>query len=123
MVLWALARAEGGEIFVPKIASYRITDVARAVGPDCEQRVVGIRPGEKLHEEMITASDSPSTVDLGAYYAILPTSGAYTVDEYCARHQAARVPAGFYYSSDINPVFLSVAELRALIERHVDPRG
>jgi UDP-N-acetylglucosamine 4,6-dehydratase (inverting) len=122
MVLWALEHAEGGEIFVPKIPSYRITDVAQAVGPECEQRIVGIRPGEKLHEEMITSSDSPSTVDLGAYYAILPTSGAYTVDGYCARHGAARVPAGFHYSSDVNPSFLSVAELRSLIERHVDHR-
>jgi len=119
MVLWALANAEGGEIFVPKIPSYRITDVAQAVGPRCEQRVVGIRPGEKLHEEMITASDSPSTVDLGAYYAILPTAGRYTLDEYCARHGGKRVPQGFYYSSDINPNFLSVDQLRDLIRTHI----
>jgi UDP-N-acetylglucosamine 4,6-dehydratase (inverting) len=119
MVLWALAHAEGGEIFVPKIPSYRITDVAQAVCPRCEQRVMGIRPGEKLHEEMITASDSPSTVDLGAYYAILPTAGRYTLDEYCARHGGKRVPQGFYYSSDINPNFLSVDQLRDLIRTHV----
>lgn len=122
MVLWALEHAEGGEIFVPKIPSYRITDVAQAIGPSCEQRIVGIRPGEKLHEEMITASDSPSTVDLGAYYAILPTSGRYTMDEYCARHGAAPVATGFYYSSDINPDFLSVDQLRTLIREHVDAR-
>jgi UDP-N-acetylglucosamine 4,6-dehydratase len=120
MVLWALEHAEGGEIFVPKIPSYRITDVAQAIGPACEQRVVGIRPGEKLHEEMITASDSPCTVDLGAYYAILPTSGRYTLDDYCGRHGATRVPASFYYSSDINPDFLSVDQLRALIRENVD---
>lgn len=120
MVLWALEHAEGGEIFVPKIPSYRITDVAQAIGPACEQRVVGIRPGEKLHEEMITASDSPCTVDLGAYYAILPTSGRYTLDDYCGRHGATRVPAGFYYSSDINPDFLSVDQLRTLIRENVD---
>ena len=122
MVMWALEHAEGGEIFVPKIASYRITDVAYAIGPQCEQRRVGIRPGEKLHEEMITASDSPSTVDLGAYYAILSASGSYTLEEYCARHNAKRVPAGFYYSSDINPDFLDVDQLRTLIREHVDAR-
>ncbi len=122
MVMWALENAEGGEIFVPKIPSYRITDVAQAIGPACEQRIVGIRPGEKLHEEMITASDSPSTVDLGAYYAILPTSGRYTLDEYCKRHGASRVPVGFYYSSDINPNFLNVEQLRTLIRDHVDAK-
>lgn len=82
MVLWALEHARGGEIFVPKIPSYRITDVAKAIGPDCEQRVVGIRPGEKIHEEMITESDSFNTVDLGRYYAILPSSGEYSIEAY-----------------------------------------
>jgi UDP-N-acetylglucosamine 4,6-dehydratase (inverting) len=74
MVLWALENALGGEIFVPKIPSYLITDLATAIGPECEQRVVGIRPGEKIHEEMITTSDSLNTIDLGPYYAILPTT-------------------------------------------------
>ena len=79
MVLWALENAQGGEIFVPKIPSYRITDVAQAIGPECEHPVVGIRPGEKIHEEMITASDSFNTVDLGRYFAILPSAGAHSV--------------------------------------------
>ncbi len=95
MVLWALANAQGGEILVPKIPSYRITDVASAIGPNCRQTIVGVRPGEKIHEEMITASDSLNTVDLGAYYAILPSAGAYTVDDYVARTGAQRVPEGF----------------------------
>jgi len=72
MVMWALANAHGGEIFVPKIPSYRITDVANAVAPECRHEVVGVRPGEKVHEEMITASDSFNTLDLGRYFAILP---------------------------------------------------
>jgi len=72
MVLWSLENAWGGEILVPKIPSYHITDVAKAIGPECSYPVVGIRPGEKVHEEMITVSDSPHTVDLGRYYAILP---------------------------------------------------
>ena len=75
MVLWSLGHALGGEVFVPKIPSYRITDVAEAIGPGCEKLITGIRPGEKIHEEMITASDSITTIDLGDYYAILPSDG------------------------------------------------
>jgi UDP-N-acetylglucosamine 4,6-dehydratase (inverting) len=116
MVLWALENAKGGEIFVPKIPSYRITDVATAIAPKCEQRIVGIRPGEKIHEEMITASDSFNTVDLGRYYAILPTTGSVTVDDYCNRFGATRVPVGFSYNSGDNSEFLTVEDLRKLIE-------
>ena len=115
MVLWSIEHAWGGEILVPKIPSYRITDVAHAVAPDAEQRIVGIRPGEKLHEEMITASDSPNTVDIGPYYAILPSGAEYSVDDYCARHGGQRVAAGFSYNSGSNPEFLSVPQLRELI--------
>ena len=119
MVLWAIENAHGGEVFVPKIPSYRILDVATAVDPKCEQRVVGVRPGEKVHEEMITASDSFNTVDLGRYFAILPSGGLYSVDDYCARVGAKRVAAGFAYDSGSNPHFLTVEQLRALIQEHV----
>jgi UDP-N-acetylglucosamine 4,6-dehydratase len=115
MVLWALENALGGEILVPKIPSYRITDVASAIGPNCRQTIVGVRPGEKIHEEMITASDSLNTVDLGAYYAILPSAGSYSVDEYATRTGAQRVPEGFSYDSGRNPDFLSIEQLRELI--------
>jgi UDP-N-acetylglucosamine 4,6-dehydratase/5-epimerase len=115
MVLWSLANALGGEILVPKIPSYRITDVASAIGPNCRQVIVGVRPGEKIHEEMITASDSLNTVDLGRYYAILPSAGERSVDDYIAATQARRVPVGFSYESGRNPHFLSVEELRELI--------
>jgi len=120
MVLWSLENAWGGEILVPKIPSYRITDVAEAVAPAARQRVIGIRPGEKIHEEMITASDSPNTVDLGKYYAILPSGAEYTVDDYCARTGARRVEPGFSYDSGSNSEFLSVPQLRAMIEQHVE---
>ncbi len=116
MVLWTLEHASGGEIFVPKIPSYRITDVAMAIGPDCEQRIVGIRPGEKIHEEMITASDSFNTVDLGRYFAILPAAGAHSVESYCAAHGAKPVALGYAYNSGSNSEFLTVEQLRALIE-------
>jgi UDP-N-acetylglucosamine 4,6-dehydratase len=121
MVLWALDNAMGGEIFVPKIPSYRITDLAEAIGPECEVQVVGIRPGEKIHEEMITASDSLNTVDLGLYYAILPSAVDYLPDDYLEKRGGSRVVPGFAYNSGTNPDFLTVDELRGLIRRHVDP--
>lgn len=119
MVLWSIEHAWGGEILVPKIPSYRITDVATAVAPECQQRIVGIRPGEKIHEEMITASDSFNTVDLGRYYAILPAAPNYSVDEYCAKAGGQRVPVGFSYDSGSNPDFLTIDQLRSLIAEHV----
>jgi UDP-N-acetylglucosamine 4,6-dehydratase (inverting) len=119
MVLWSIENAWGGEILVPKIPSYRVVDVATAIDAHCEHKVIGVRPGEKIHEEMITASDSFNTVDMGRYYAILPTAGAYTVEEYCRRTESRLVPPGFSYNSGSNPDFLTVAELRKLIAEHV----
>jgi UDP-N-acetylglucosamine 4,6-dehydratase (inverting) len=119
MVLWSIENAEGGEVLVPKIPSYRITDVATAIAPEARQEIVGVRPGEKIHEEMITASDSPNTVDIGDYYAILPVGGAYTIDAYLGRHPGRRVAPGFSYDSGTNSDFLSVAQLRTLIAEHV----
>lgn len=121
MVLWALDRALGGELLVPKIPSYRITDVAEAIGPSCDKPVTGIRAGEKIHEEMITASDSFTTIDLGPYYAILPSDGGLL-----QRYQQAGIPLrpvepGFAYNSGSNPEFLTVEQLRELIREHVDP--
>jgi UDP-N-acetylglucosamine 4,6-dehydratase len=118
MVLWALENARGGEIFVPKIPSYRISDVATAIGPDCEHPVVGIRPGEKVHEEMITASDSFNTVDIGRYYAILASSHEQLRSHYL-QGGARPVAEGFSYNSGENSDFLSVEQLRALIAQHV----
>jgi UDP-N-acetylglucosamine 4,6-dehydratase/5-epimerase len=120
MVLWALEKAIGGEIFVPKIASYRIMDVADAIGPDCKKEIVGIRPGEKLHEEMITPSDSPHTVDLGDYYAILSPSQPEKLQRYLNEIQAIKIPDNFSYNSGENSQFLSVADIRELINENWD---
>lgn len=119
MVLWAIEEAMGGEIFVPKIPSYRIGDVAQAIAPECETPVVGIRPGEKLHEEMITSSDSANTIDLGHYYAILPSAGEISADDYASQRGGTRVAPGFSYNSGTNEDFLSVDQLRDLIAQHV----
>jgi UDP-N-acetylglucosamine 4,6-dehydratase (inverting) len=119
MVLWSIEHALGGEVLVPKIPSYRVTDVATAIDEKCEQRVIGVRPGEKIHEEMITASDSFNTVDMGRYYAILPSGGAYTLEHYCKQLGATAVAPGFSYNSGSNAEFLTVEQLRALIKEHV----
>ena len=123
MVLWSLEHAWGGEILVPKIPSYRIVDVAQAIGPDCEHPVVGVRPGEKIHEEMITASDSYNTVDLGRYYAILPSGAHYTLKTYCEQPAVKPVEPGFCYNSGTNETFLSVDELRDLINAQAVGEG
>jgi UDP-N-acetylglucosamine 4,6-dehydratase (inverting) len=119
MVMFALEKAWGGELYVPKIPSYKIIDVASAIGPDCEQEIVGIRPGEKIHEEMITASDSYSTYDLGDYYVILPIETKWNLSDFLTEFNAKKVKQGFSYNSKENTTFLSVQELRELIEKHL----
>ena len=119
MVLHALEHHWGGELFVPKIPSYRITDIAEAIGPDCEHPVIGIRPGEKIHEEMITSSDSFTTYDLGKYYVILPQTPIWDLEDYIKEFDAKLVPQGFNYTSGKNENFLTVDELRKLIANHV----
>lgn len=121
LVLYALEHAWGGEIFVPKIPSYKITEVARAIGPKCEQKIVGIRPGEKLHEEMITETDSLSTVELDRYYVILPATPKFTKEEYMTANGGKPVPLGFRYSSGANEHWLEAEQLREEIRLHVDP--
>jgi UDP-N-acetylglucosamine 4,6-dehydratase (inverting) len=122
LVMFALANHLGGEIFIPKIPSYKILDIAEAVAPECELRDVGIRPGEKLHEEMITDTDSLNTIDLGDYYAILPSvSYMYTEAEFMAHHAAGKVPFGFKYNSGTNTEWETIEGLRQLIVEHVDP--
>ena len=121
MVMHALEHAWGGEIFVPKIPSYKITDVAEAIGPECDKPVVGIRPGEKIHEEMITSSDSYYTYDLGKYYTILPATHKWNKEEFIKNFQAKKVNPGFQYNSGENEEWESVADLRRLIKEHVDP--
>jgi UDP-N-acetylglucosamine 4,6-dehydratase len=122
LVLYAYEHAMGGEIFVPKIPSYRILELAEAIGPDCKKQVVGIRPGEKIHEEMITESDSYYTADLGRYYVILPQSPSWNGDDYFAKNNAKRVPDGFTYNSGTNEEWLSKEDLRKLIVEHIDPQ-
>ena len=121
LVLYALENAWGGEIFVPKIPSYKITELAEAIGPECEHPVIGVRPGEKIHEEMITTSDSYNTVDFGEYYAIVPQTFRYSLEEYVNKNKVKRVESGFAYNSGTNDRWLSVEQIRDLIREQIDP--
>lgn len=120
LVLYALDKSWGGEIFVPKIPSYRITDVAEAVAPDCKIKIVGVRAGEKIHEEMITTSDSFSTYDLDNYYSIIPQVPVWKIEDYVKHFSAEKVEEGFSYNSGDNDKWVGVSELRKLIVAHVD---
>ena len=120
MVMHAIEHAWGGEIFIPKIPSYKITDVAKAVSPECEQVIVGIRPGEKIHEEMITSSDSFYTYDLGKYFTILPSVPNFKISEFISKFNANKVPEGFNYDSGSNSEWETIETLRTLIKEHID---
>ena len=121
LVLKTLEHGQGGEIFVPKIPSYKILDIAEAIGPGCKHEIIGVRPGEKLHEEMITQSDSFNTIDLGSYYAVLNAGREQSLEEYCKLTGGKLVEPGMSYDSLNNPDYLGVEELRELIKKNVDP--
>jgi UDP-N-acetylglucosamine 4,6-dehydratase len=120
MVMHALEHAWGGEIFIPKIPSYRILDVANAIAPDSEVEIVGIRPGEKIHEEMITASDSFYTYDLGKYYTILPSVPNFKINDFIKSFGAKKVSEGFKYDSATNTEWETIESIRMLIKENVD---
>lgn len=122
LVMFAIGHHLGGEIFIPKIPSYHIVDVARAIAPNLPLVEVGIRPGEKLHEEMITVTDAMNTIDLGPYYAILPSVAFnHQYEDYIKHHHAVKVPEGFHYSSDKNTQWETVESMRENIKKYVDP--
>ncbi len=121
MVMYALEKSIGGELFIPKIPSYKITDVAKAVCPECKIVEIGIRPGEKLHEEMITSSDSFNTIDAGKYYIILPTMNEEKRKKYLDYYNATPVKLGFSYNSLDNTEWITIEELRKQIKEYVDP--
>lgn len=121
MVVRALEGMWGGEIFVPKIPSYRINDVAEAIAPGARHEIVGIRPGEKLHEEMITPSDAENAVEVQGSYVILPSTASWNVTDFIARHSAQKCPPRFHYHSGTNTDWLTVEQLRQLLREHVDP--
>jgi FlaA1/EpsC-like NDP-sugar epimerase len=121
LVFKVIGESLGGEIYVPKIPSYRILDVAMAIAPDAEHEITGIRPGEKIHEEMITLADSQNTIDIGDYYVILPYMNEKKRLQYLDYHKGRYVPDGFSYNSGSNSEWLGVEEIRKLIVKYIDP--
>lgn len=124
MVFWVLNNSIGGEIFVPKIPSYLIEDLAEAIGPNCEKKIIGVRQGEKIHEEMITSADSYSTYDLGEYYAIINPSNELNKKEYKNYYHSLdlnfeQMRIGSSYNSKDNIHFLTVQQLRDLIKKNI----
>ena len=120
VVLWALENAFGGELFIPKLKSYRILDVAEAIGPNCKHNLIGIRPGEKIHEEMITAADSFTTYEIGDYYAIFPNDNRLKYTYLENNIDIKKLETGFSYNSGSNDQFLTVDEIRELIKNDID---
>lgn len=121
MVLHAIENAWGGELFVPKIPSYQILELAKALAPDCKTEIIGVRPGEKIHEEMITENDSLNTYDCGQYYVLNPSHPVWDEKEWIAKFNAKKVPAGFKYNSGSNSEWLNAEGIRKLVVEHVDP--
>lgn len=120
LVLTALKMSWGGELYVPKIPSYRITDIAEALAPNCRTEIVGIRPGEKIHEEMITETDALNTYDCGDFYVIAPVNPIWDLEDWKKSFQANKVPQGFSYNSGSNNQWLKIEEVRELVRDHVD---
>ena len=114
IVLWSLKNLSGGELLVPKLPSYRLIDLAKAVSPKCKTPIIGIRPGEKIHEEMISSSDSQNTIELKNSYLILSTINKKIMSFYSRKFRAKKVPKGFVYNSNNNK-FLTVLEIKKLI--------
>ena len=119
MVNWSLNNCIGGETLIPKIPSYRITDLVKAISPKSKIKIVGIRPGEKIHEELITSSDSFQTYDIGKYYVILQNSDSKATNFYKKNYKSKKVKEGFSYSSGTNTNFLSIDRIKDLINKHI----
>ena len=117
LILFALANSYGGELYVPKIPSYNILDIADAIAPECDKNIIGIRPGEKIHEEMISLSDSPNTYDIGKYYVILPSESFFDKKSFISRYQAKLVSKNFSYNSKNNNDFETIESLKLKIKK------
>ena len=123
LVINSFEKMWGGELFIPKIPSYRIIDVAKAISMKAKIEVIGIRPGEKLHEEMITATDSMNTIEFENYYVILPSIKLFDIEKFRIESNGSEgrfCTSGFSYNSGTNKDFLTIDELRDLITKHID---
>ena len=117
MVLDIIKNSTGGEIFVPKLKSFKVLDLAKAINEKNKIKIIGIRPGEKLHEQMITFSDSYNTVELKDYYVILPNGNDKLRKKFFKKNKYKMVKNNFEYSSEKNGKYLSISELKILIKK------
>jgi UDP-N-acetylglucosamine 4,6-dehydratase (inverting) len=116
LVLVSLKKASGGEIFVPKLKSYRLIDVAKSIAPNAKLNFTGLRPGEKIHEEMISFTESANTIDYKNYFVILPSFRDYKITDYIKKNGGKKIANRFSYSSDKNKEYLTIRELKKLIQ-------
>ena len=116
-VLWSIKNMIGGEIIVPKLSSYKILDLAKAISKDIKIKIIGKRPGEKIHEEMITISDAGNTIDVGSHYLILPSNNSGDLKKFKKKYKKIQFLKNFHYSSDSNNNFLKVSELKKIIDK------
>lgn len=116
-VMQCLQRMEGGEIYVPKIPSFKVTQLAQVIAPDCEQQIIGIRPGEKLHETMIPEDDARLAVEFPEYYTIMPSHNYWNSNPTSIDSKGEKCTEGFKYSSDTNNWWLSDSEITELIQQ------
>lgn len=123
LVMYAIATAQGGELYVPKLPSYNIMELAKAIAPNVKTELVGVRPGEKIHEDMITPSDALNTLEYDSHFVIYPNNDRWNVlaEEIISSGKAKRVPAGFGYNSGENTDWLNAEQIRELIRKFVDP--
>ncbi|WP_415323592.1 UDP-N-acetylglucosamine 4,6-dehydratase (inverting) [Candidatus Pelagibacter sp. Uisw_127] len=119
-VFWYLKNSIGGEIFVPKLSSYKILDVAKAINPKNKIRYIGIRPGEKIHEELVTSNDAFNTIEYKNGYIILPTFELHGLKKYISHYKAKPVKENFQYASNSTNKYLSILELKKLIENNLN---
>ncbi len=117
-VMWAIENSYGGEIIVPKLRSFKITDLARAIDPTKKNKFIGIRAGEKIHEQMISKSDSYNTLEMKNFYAILNTNNNSIKQYYLKKFKAKKVKEGFEYSSNFNTDFMSTKDLKKIIQNY-----
>lgn len=122
-VLNSLDKHWGGEIFVPKIPSYKISDVADAVAPEADKKIIGIRPGEKLHEEMITETDALSTIEFEDYYVITPSTPVWDPNELMSKLGGKKVAQNFRYNSGENTDWISVDQLKTQVGKYIEENG
>ena len=118
-VLDCLGKMWGGETFIPRIPSFRVIDLAAVIAPDCKRKIIGIRPGEKLHEDLITKTDSLNCIEFNDYFVVLPSTPLWEIDKFIQNSHSSigkMCEEGWSYNSGSNHTFLSETQLRKLIK-------